>query len=163
YYGITKYRAEQMVRQSGLSHLILRTDQPYCWTEKWQHTNSVLRVLQSLRLGKIHREISDWYNTPTYVPDIALVTGKLIDRNCTGTYHVVGPDFVSRYDWALKIADIFGENKDLIEPVTSCTLNLPAKRVNVNLSNQKVVRDTGIRMSGIEKGLMNMLKDTHHE
>lgn len=161
YYGSTKYKAEQLIRQSGLSHLILRTDQPYCWIEKWQHTNSVLRVLESLSLGKIHKEISDWYNTPTYVLDIALAISKLIDNNCKGIYHVVGPDFVSRYNWAIKIADIFGLNKNLIEPITSSTLNLPAKRVNVNLNNEKLFKDTGVQMRGIEKGLMNMVKTDH--
>ena len=35
YYGITKYESEKIIQNSNLDFLILRTDQPYCWIEKW--------------------------------------------------------------------------------------------------------------------------------
>jgi dTDP-4-dehydrorhamnose reductase len=158
YYGITKLKAEQLVVKSGLSYLILRTDQPYCCIESWQHTNSVLRVIDTLKSEKVLKEITDWYNTPTYVPDFVSVTKKLIDKNITGIFHVVGPDFVNRYDMSLKVAKVFGLNKNMIESITSGTLNLAAKRVNVNLNNEKAFRETGIEMRNFTNGLMKMLK-----
>ena len=158
YYGITKFKGEELVRQSGLPYLILRTDQPYCWVEKWQHTNSVLRVLETLQSGKVLREIVDWYNTPTYVPDFVQALGKLIDDDAIGIYHLVGSDWINRYDWSLLIVDIFGLDKNMIEPITSDALNLPAKRVSVNLSNQKIFQKAGIRMIGVKEGLMKMLE-----
>jgi len=158
YYGVTKANAEELVRRSNLSHLILRTDQPYCWVEKWQHTNSVLRVLQTLKSGKILKEITDWYNTPTYVPDFVAALDKLLENNINGTYHVVGPDYISRYKWALLVADIFKLNKNMIEAITSDTLNLPAKRGNVNLSNRKLFQKLGIKMMGVKEGLIKMFE-----
>lgn len=159
YYGMTKFKGEEIVKNSGLDYLILRTDQPYCWTEKWQHSNSVLRVLETLRESKILREIVDWYNTPAYVPDFVRAAKKLLDDNVTGIYHLVGSDFINRYDWSLLIADVFGLNKNMIEPINSDTLNLPAKRVNVNLSNQKLFQKTGIRMLGVKDGLIEMFNN----
>jgi len=158
YYGITKNIGEQLVIKSKLSYLILRTDQPYCWIENWQHTNSVLRVMDVLQLNKTLKEIKDWYNTPTYVPDFVSVVEKLINKNITGIFHVVGSDFINRYDMSIKVAEIFGLNKNKIEPITSKTLNLAAKRVNVNLNNEKVFRETGIKMRNFTNGLMGMLK-----
>jgi len=158
YYGFTKYGGEELVRNSDLSYLILRTDQPYCWVEKWQRINSVLRVLQTLRSGKVLKEITDWYNTPTYVPDFVHAIEKLFEDNAEGIFHLVGSEFINRYDWALKVANTFGLDKNLIEPITSDTLNLPAKRVNVNLSNRKIFQKTGIRMKVIEEGLIKMLE-----
>ena len=35
YYGLTKFKGEELVKNSGLDYLILRTDQPYCWIQKW--------------------------------------------------------------------------------------------------------------------------------
>src|SRR3989344_6192858 len=119
YYGVTKFKAEQLVIKSGLSYLILRTDQPYCWIENWQHTNSVLRVLHTLQSGNNLKEITNWHNTPTYVPDFVSVTKKLIDDDMFGIFHVTGPDFVSRYQMSLKVAEVFGLNKKMIEPVPS--------------------------------------------
>jgi dTDP-4-dehydrorhamnose reductase len=156
YYGVTKANAEELVRRSNLSYLILRTDQPYCWVEKWQHTNSVLRVLQTLKSGKILKEITDWYNTPTYVPDFVQVTKKLIDDSDKGIFHLVGPNFINRYDWSFLVAEIFRLDRTLIEPASSEILNLPAKRANVNLSNQKLFLKKNIRMIGIKDGLRKM-------
>lgn len=158
YYGVTKYRGEELVKNSDLSYLILRTDQPYCWIEKWQHTNSVLRVIQTLKSSKILKEITDWYNTPTYVPDFVHATKKLIDDNDKGIFHLVGSDFINRYDWSLIVAEIFRLDKTLIEPMSSEILNLSAKRANVNLSNQKLFLKKNIQMMGIKDGLRKMLE-----
>ena len=158
YYVVTKNIGEQLVIKSELPYLILRTDQPYCWIESWQHTNSVLRVIDTLQSNKILKEIEDWYNTPTYVPDFVSVTEKLIDKNMTGIFHVVGPDFISRYNMSLKVAEIFNLNKNMIEPITSDTLNLAVKRVNINLNNEKAFRETGIEMRNFTNSLMKMSK-----
>jgi len=158
YYGYTKAKGEEMVKKSNLSYLILRTDQPYCWTEKWQHTNSVLRVIQTLGENKILREVTDWYNNPTYVPDFVDATSKLIQEEMTGIFHLSGSDFISRYDWSLLVAEVFGLDKNLLVPITSDTLNLAAKRVNVNLSNEKIFQKTGIKMKDLRSGLEDMFK-----
>ena len=156
YYGFTKYKGEEEVINSGLPHLILRTDQPYCWTEKWQRLNSVLRALQTLRSGKILREVTDWYNTPTYVPDLVHAIEKLITNNQQGIFHLVGSEFINRYNWTLKVAKIFNLDKKLIEPITSDLLKLPVKRVNVNLNNGKLFKKTGMKMRYIEESLNHM-------
>lgn len=159
YYGLTKFKGEELTRNSGLPYLILRTDQPYCWIEKWQHTNSVIRVLENLQSGREYKEITDWYNTPTYVPDFVQAAWKLLQDNEVGIYHITGSEFINRYDWALSVADIFKLNKDLIKPITSDSLNLPAKRVNINLDNNKVIKKTGIQLRGIKDGLLEMYKN----
>lgn len=158
FYGITKERGEKLVSTSGLQFLILRTDQPYCWKESWQHTNSVSRVLETIKSGKVLNEIVDWYNRPTYVPNFVTLMSELIRNNESGIFHVVGSDFINRYEFSLKVAEIFNLNKDLIKPITSETLHLPAKRVNVNLENDKLTQKTGVEMLGVKEGLIEMLK-----
>ena len=160
YYGITKAEGEKIVKDSGLLYLILRTDQPYGWKEEWNHYNSVIRVVENLRSGKEHKEIVDWYNTPTYVPDFVSSVEKLIKLKETGIFHLVGSDYVSRYDWALTVAEIFNLNKSLIIPISSKDLNLSVKRDNVQLSNEKLFQKTGIRMNGIKDGILHMLQNT---
>lgn len=159
YYGATKQSAEKLVKESGLPYLILRTDQPYCWIEKWQHTNSVLRVLEKLGNNQNFNEITDWYNTPTYVPEFIHASFDLIKKDAHGIFHVVGSDFISRYEWSLHIADTFKLDKKLIRPISSDTLGLPVKRPNVYLSNDKLYQQTGIKMMGIRDGLIKMLND----
>ncbi len=158
FYGDTKLRGEKIVKESDLPFLILRTDQPYCWKKKWQHTNSVIRVIDSLNKNKIFLEVSDWYNVPTYVPDFVNATMKLIELKKEGIFHVCGTDFLNRYEWATLTAQIFQLDSNLIKPINSSSLNLSAKRVNGNLSNEKLFRETGIRMLGVKEGLIEMFK-----
>lgn len=159
YYGKTKASAEDLIINSGLSYLILRTDQPYYWKEEWQHTNSVLRVLETIKEGKIMREISDWYNNPTYLPEFVHALYELLKSKHIGIFHVVGSDYVNRYQWANVTAKIFNLSDNMIKPIHSKTLNLAAKRPNVNLSNSKIINTRGIKMSGIEEGMIKMLQD----
>jgi len=161
YYGITKFKGEELVRNSNLPYLILRTDQPYGWPESWHHTNSVKRVIDNLSSSKEHNEIIDWKNTPTYVPDFVTATAQLLDGGATGIYHLVGSDFISRYDWSLITADVFGLDKNLIKPITSDKLNLAVRRVNVNLDNQKLYKKTGFSMKGVKEGLIQMRNEKH--
>jgi len=158
HYGYTKSRGEQLVKNSGLKFLILRTDQPYCWLEKGQHINSVIRVLETLKAGKILNEITDWHNTPTYVPDFVNATSILLEKDVTGIFHVVGSDYINRYNWSLKIAEIFGLDKTKIKPIKSDVLDLVAKRVNVNLKNSKLSQETGLEMKGVREGALEMLR-----
>ena len=162
YYGLTKLKGEELVRQSDLKYLILRTDQPYGWAEKWQHTNSVLRILQTLQGGNVFTEVADWYNTPTYIPDFVSATVKLLELEEVGIFHLVGSDFISRYEWALVVCEIFGLDKKLIASINSTSLNLAAKRGNVHLNNEKLFQKTGIRMMGVRDGLMRMIFDHSH-
>ena len=161
FYGFTKFKGEEIIKDSNIPFLILRTDQPYSWIEQWQHTNSVIRVIDSLKKKKIFYEVNDWYNVPTYVPDFVNATMKLIKLKKEGVFHVSGSDFLNRYDWAILTAKIFQLNPDLIKAINSSSLNLSAKRVNGNLSNEKLFRETGIKMRGIKEGLMEMFKAKH--
>ena len=158
-YGLTKFQGEKIIQESNLPFLILRTDQPYCWKEKWQHTNSVIRVIENLEKNQQFKEVVDWYNTPTYVPDFVNATKELIQKDLEGIFHLVGSDFISRYDWSQKVADIFHLKKKLIKPIDSSELKLPVERNNIKLNNNKLLQNTGYKMAGIEEGLRKMLEN----
>ena len=157
YYGITKLRAEELIQNSNIKYLILRTDQPYFWIEKWQRINSVIRVLDTLKKNLILNEITDWFNLPTYVPDFVKATKTLVNNNENGIFHITGPDFINRYTWSLKVAELFGLNKKLINPVSASKLSLTVERENINVSNEKLYNKTGIKMRDINQGLLDML------
>lgn len=156
YYGITKLRAEQLIQNSNLKYLILRTDQPYYWIKNWQRTNSVIRVLDTLRSNSILNEVIDWYNVPTYVPDFVNAAKTLLDNDENGIFHVTGSDFINRYNWSLMVAEIFHLNKKLINPITANELSISVKRDNINASNEKLYKRTGIKMKGVREGLLDM-------
>lgn len=161
YYGKTKLIGEQKIQDSKCDYLILRTDQPYCWIEKWQRVNSVIRLLNKFSENKLHKEVTDWYNKPTFVPNFVENTMKLIDTNAAGIFHAVGGDFISRLDWCMILCDIFDLDKSKIIQISSQDLNLPAKRSNVNLNNEKITKKTGIPMVGVRQGAQLMFNERY--
>jgi len=157
-YGKTKLVGEGIVKNAKIENLILRTDQPYGWIEKWHHPNSVTKVIEKLSKKKQYNEISDWYNTPTYVLDFVNAMNLLIKKRKEGIFHIVGSEYISRYEWAQKTAKIFGFDKKLIQKISSSQLKLPVKRYNIHLNNDKLEDETGHKMMNVNEGLEEMLK-----
>ena len=155
-YGITKVLSEELIKNSKLPFLIIRTDQPYGWNEKWQRTNSVLRIIDNLKNNNLFNEVTDWYNNPTYIPDMIFSIMELIKQNSSGIYHIVGSDFLSRYDCAILVAEVFNLDKNFLKKINSSELNLPAKRANANLDNEKLFNKIGIQIPGFKQGLSKM-------
>ena len=158
HYGVTKHAAEDLIMHSGLDYMILRTDHPYGWVKKGQKMNSVIRALETLRAGNVLKEIIDWHSVPAYLPDFATATRKLIENKELGIFNVTGPDYINRYEWSSKVADIFDLPKNLIVPIKSEDLKLPAKRGNANVNNKKLTERTGFVMKGITEGLLDMFR-----
>ena len=154
---MSKFQGELIIKNSNLPFLILRTDQPYSWNEKWHHTNSVIRVIENLKKNETFNEITDWYNTPTYVPDFVTATIKLIENNHQGIFHLVGSDFINRFSWAKKTAKFFNLKNELIIPIHSSELKLSVERKNIHLNNDKLFKKTKHKMIGIDDGLESMV------
>jgi dTDP-4-dehydrorhamnose reductase len=159
YYGKTKLDGERIISRSGAQYLILRTDQPYGWVHQGQKDNAIVRTLRALGKPEAMNEIVDWYNTPTYTWDFVDAATKLIYEDKTGTYNAVGPEYINRYEWGVRIANAFGKDSKLIKPIESEELKLPAKRPNARLLNSKIEKETGVRFKNITDGLAAM-KDT---
>lgn len=162
YYAFTKLKGENIVNASRLPFLILRTDQLYCWSNRDEKKTFVERVLDKLKGSEPLEVFADWYNTPTLMPNFSDVTFELIRNNKSGVYHVVGADYINRYEWALEIANVFGCDKTLVHPTLSSRTNMKAKRGNVLLSNKKVTTELGVKLLGIKEGL-ELLKDRKDE
>lgn len=161
YYGETKRLSEEIVKSSNLEYLILRTDQPYGRIEPWQKDDNVRRVLNKFSRETQLTEPEDWYNNPTYLDDFVDAAIELLNRNRRGIYNLVGPDFINRYDWALRISEIFGKDKNMVRPVNSSYFNLSAKRPISNVSNNKIQIELNRKFRNVIAGL-NDIKSTIH-
>lgn len=162
YYAFTKLIGENIVGESGLPFLTLRTDQLYSWTNRNDKKTFVEKSLDKLAKNELVKAFIDWYNTPTFIPNFSYVTFELIRKNKCGLYHVVGPDYVNRYEWALEIANVFGYDKTLVHSILSSEAGMKAKRGNIHLSNMKVTNELGVKLLGIKDGL-NVMKERKDE
>lgn len=114
YYAQTKYEAEQVVKGKGM---IIRITTPY--RDDFPGKKDIVRTIRSLlEEGKSLTMIADNLVVPTYIDDIALALGYLIEHFSPEIYHVVGPEAISSYDLAMRIADKWHLNKSLITKTT---------------------------------------------
>ncbi len=155
-YGRTKLRGEEYTLRAK-RHIILRTDQVYAWTREGQKKTFVEKTLGKLENGETVEVCRDWFNCPTYADDLAVALVKLFAGSHWGVFHAVGPTYINRYEWAVRIADAFTLDRSLVRTIDSSVLGLPARRSNCSLSNKKIERVSGVRFLSVDEGLERMM------
>lgn len=126
HYGKTKLEGEHVVKTICEDWIIARTSVLYGWNPV--KPNFVTWALDELMAGNRIRIVSDQFNSPTLADNLTDMIIKLIKRDEHGVFHTSGSERISRYDFVIKIAEIFDLNSELIEPITSDQLNWTAKR-----------------------------------
>ena len=127
YYGLTKLKAEEQVKTQA-EYFIARPSVIYGSTPAAGKVNFALWLIETLRRGEHVKIVTDQWNTPTLNTNLAEMTLEVVERKLTGTFHLCGATRVSRFEFAQQIADTFGLDRSLIDPVLSSQFTWPAKR-----------------------------------
>lgn len=155
YYGKSKLAGENVCLGSGIPSTVVRTNVVY--GPDGDRPDFVRWVLQSIDAGIPIRVVNDQYSNPTYAEDLAEAVTRIIRRRRTGLYHVGGADYMTRYDFALKIATMFKLDASLISPVSTNELQQAARRpVHGGLVTLKAETDLMMKMSSVESGLASL-------
>ena len=127
-YGKSKMKAEDIIIGSGIDHTIIRTSGIFGARESSGKVNFFLWVYKSLLNGKDISIVKDQYYSPTMNTNLAEAIAEIYDKDIDGILHFSSIDRVSRYDFALLIADAFSLNHDLIKPTLMSKMKWVAKR-----------------------------------
>ncbi len=127
YYGKSKLASENAVIKTGIPHTILRTCVLY-GTGVQVKKNFFLWVLENLQKKQEMTIVTDQYNNPTLVEDLAIGTRQAVMKSAEGIYHVAGSDYLNRYEFARQVAEIFDLPPYLIRPITTGELGQAAPR-----------------------------------
>ena len=126
-YGLTKYKAEKVLLEKSKESLVIRTNVLYDYQSKAK--SSFLNwVVDSLKRGEKIKVVDDQFNNPTWTDSISVVIDRAIKADLNGLIHWGDFDWISRYDFANKIADKFNLQSNLIEPIKTEELNQVAPR-----------------------------------
>jgi dTDP-4-dehydrorhamnose reductase len=160
YYGRTKLASENVLRTCGIEYTIFRTSSIYGATDH-ANANYALSVIASLEAGKPVMAATDLISAPTLVDDLALAIVRATERRRLGLYHAGGPEMITRFEFANRIAEMFGLNASMILPTTVAELRSSgrwrAERPSRNgLVSLKAQTDLGIRLSNVDDGLRVM-------
>jgi dTDP-4-dehydrorhamnose reductase len=159
YYARTKLASENVLRISGTFYTILRTNVLYGIAHN-SRPDFVRWVVNSVRSGKHIRIVTDQINNPTFIDDMVQAISKVIEYKKFGVYNIGGKEFLSRYDFTMKIADFFQLDKSLITPITTDELNQAAPRpLKSGLLILKAQTELGYKPHSIIEALAKMKKE----
>ena len=160
YYAKTKYRAELIISGSEIDYLICRTAVLYGWYKI--KLNFITWILNNLKQNNKISLITNQINSPTHVVNLAQIILKLIEKNAKGIYNTAGNCALNRYEIALKCAEVFGYNKNLIIPVDFFEQKaIRPKNVGLDISKLKKLIGTELKIYNLEEGLIYM-KETRN-
>jgi dTDP-4-dehydrorhamnose reductase len=159
YYGRTKLASENALKISGTFFTILRTNVLYGIAPN-SRPDFVRWVINSLSNNQEIRIVKDQIGNPTFIDDLVQGINKIIEFRKTGIYNISGKEFLSRYDFTIRIADYFNLDKKLIIPITTEELKQPARRpLKSGLLILKAETELGYKPHTINESLAAMKKE----
>jgi dTDP-4-dehydrorhamnose reductase len=148
---------DQLVRAENVkvsfNDLIVRA----CGVYGYQATgkNFVMALARLAAAGEPMRVPSDQWGTPTLAENLAEAVHELALSQHRGIVHPVGPDYLTRIDFARLAAEVFGYDTAFLQAVATPALQQPAARPLRggldNRSTQALLRKT--RLVGAREGL----------
>lgn len=145
FYGRSKLAGENALITSGVNYLILRTMVLFGIGNNIK-PNFALWMIDKLKNEQPINIVTDQIGNVTMSDDLAYGTLKAIEKGCTGIYHIAGLDIISRYNFALKVCEVFKYKKMLVSKILTSELNQPAPRpLNSGLVTLKAQTELGFK------------------
>jgi len=151
-YAKTKWQAEQVVLQACPDALIIRTNF-FGWgtSVRTSFSDWILRALEQQRELTMFPGV---FFTPILINGLVDLVLELIARGATGIFHVAGGERLSKYSFALQVAEVFGYPKNGIRAISFEDFPFKARRPkDMSLSSRKAESVLQVRMPTVAEGL----------
>jgi dTDP-4-dehydrorhamnose reductase len=128
-YGKSKADAEKCLLESNYENWsIVRTIIVYGQGNNLSRSNLVLWAMTALPKGEAMNIVNDQFRAITWADDLAWGCIRICELNKRGIYHLAGPETNSIAEIIRRIALYFGWSVELINEISSSTLNQAAAR-----------------------------------
>ncbi|MGK5093320.1 UDP-4-amino-4,6-dideoxy-N-acetyl-beta-L-altrosamine transaminase [Deltaproteobacteria bacterium TL4] len=156
-YGQTKWEGEGETLKAKQS-LVLRTN-IFGWNV--QNKQSLGEwLLDTLRQGQQLNGFKDACFSTIYTFELARLIDIALNQNLSGVYNCGSSDSCTKYEFAVKIANWFGLDRHLINPISVDQFSFKALRgKNLSLDTQKLQRALNYRLPTIEQSVEQFYRD----
>ena len=158
YYGYTKLKGEDFVRDQSKGSCIARTSTIYGWG-RTHKPNFATWLINSLNHRKKVKVITDQYVSPTLNTNLAEMLLEIAERRIIGILHTAGATRVNRYKFALKLAEVFNLNRDRIKPARMNEMSWKAQRPKDSSLNVSRVSDVLTKKPKKLKQALEMMRE----
>ncbi len=155
FYAFTKLMGEKKVLDMCPNALVIRTNF-YGWGPSYRKSFSDF-IISNLRSNKSIKLFTDVFYTPIIISELVEIVHKLLAKNLSGIFNVVGDERISKFMFGKKIAQIFSLNEKLILPdVFVDRKDLVTRPLDMSLSNKKVSFCLKMKIGNINDHLIKL-------
>ncbi len=151
YYGQTKLDGEKIISTLE-NYLICRISVLYGF-EPTDTLNFATWLLRELRQENTVKLIDDQYVTPTLASNAGRAIKFLLEERKQGVYHISGRECVNRYDFGVKLAEVFDLDTHLIQRAKMRQMNWTAARPKRSCLNTDKLKREGFEPMNVMEGL----------
>jgi dTDP-4-dehydrorhamnose reductase len=154
-YGSTKLEGEQRLLRECPSAIVVRTQ----WLYGRGGTNFISKITAAARERGSLEVVNDQHGAPTFARDLAAPIMALLERGCTGIYHVANSGSCTWFEFA---REVFGQKgmKVEVKPITSDRLQRKAVRPAYSVFDcSRLTADTGLLMRPWQEALREYLSE----
>jgi len=136
FYAETKLEAENVASELP-SYAVARPSVIYGWnsleatgvpSSSGKTINFAMFAIDKLKRKETVKAVRDQYGSPTFADNLAEALLRLARHSENGVFHTAGRSCMSRHEFAVKLAEIFGYPTRLVEPVYTSDFKQLAKR-----------------------------------
>lgn len=154
YYGKTKLEGEKFIDVKN--GIIVRTS-IYGWNIIKEKKSFSSWIIDELTDNKQINVFVDQFNSMMLVNNIAEALKEIIDKDLNGILNIASSERISKYNFAIKLAEIFDLNKDLINPIKNNDVAGYEKRpLDVSLDIAKAKKLLKTELLDINNSLLMM-------
>jgi len=157
-YARTKLHGEVAVQRELPTAVVARANF-YGWGG--EHKVGLLSwILKELSHGRSLLGFTDAIFCAAPAHEVAAALIKLLVGESSGIFHVVGPEKISKYDFACRVASQFGYDPNLVTPAKLGDANLRAPRpLNTSLNTDKLQSVLGLKLPGVSEALERLARE----
>ena len=128
FYGQSKLYGEKAIKEINENYLIARTSVIYGIKPASGKINFALWLIESLKKNQAVQVLTDQFISPTLNTNLAKMVLEASERRLNGIYHMAGASRASRFEFVIKLAEIFDLDKSLIKKSCISDINWVAER-----------------------------------
>ena len=128
FYGLSKLKSEELLKNSNCKWTIIRTIVVYGVTERPKKNNIILWSKKALEAGKEISVVIDQFRAPTFAEDLADACIASFKKKKYGIFNISSEEIMSVYDIVFRVAKFYNLNTNLINKTSTKNLNQQATR-----------------------------------
>ena len=154
-YGETKGEGEQTVLNNNKDALVIRTNF-FGWGPGYKNSFSD-KILKDLDNKKAAKLFNDVFYTPVSVKVLSKMINLLLNSSASGIFNICSNERITKYQFGLLIAKVFGYSKELIKPISIHDIpNLTHRPKDMSLSNHELCKFLETSIPSLEKQIHQM-------